>query len=278
MVPTTVIELRGRLIVRVITPTTFIDVYYIDRFSGQQTEITLYTENHSAADYNLYDVTLDTSVHGIRGFMCNLNTDFDYVFLEIDGRLYMPYASDDVAETLINWNDDTFEYAGDLEMAGFNTIVPKIAVEFDEEGTVMRVPSFGNIEIGADELIEITGAETAFEAHVDGIIPTEYGIVLGINGIYHIISDDGADCTILSDSLYSSAAWAAYKSGNLGMGTIYDTDFHEIRIEGGELIGGLSIEQAKNSIEEDFGITLADDYIPIAEGAADILGPFVINF
>lgn len=253
-------------------------IYWIDEFAGARTEIALYTEGQSAATYNLYDATLDETVHGIRGFKCNLDTDFDYVFLEIDGRLYMPYASDDVAETLVNWNDDTFENAGDLEMAGFNTIVPKIAVEYSGESTVMRVPSFGNIEIAADELIEITDARTAFEAHVDGIIPTEYGIVLGINGIYHIISDDGVDATIVGDGLYSSIAWAAYKSGNQGMCNIYDTDFHEIRIEGSELANDEAVEQAKNSIETDFGITLADDYIPIAEGAADIVGPFILNY
>ena len=276
--PSTVVESGGRLIVQVIAPDNNIDVYYIDRFAGQQTDITLYTENNSAASYNLYDVTLDTSVHGIRGFKCNLGTDFDYVFIEIDGRLYMPYASDDVAETLINWNDDTFEYAGDLEMAGFKPIVPKIEVEFSGEASALSVPSFGNIQIGADELIEITNASEAFEAHVDGIIPTDYGTVVGINGIYHIISDDGVDCAILSTGSYSAIAWAAYKSGGLGMGTIYDTDFHEIRIEGGELGSGASIENAKNSFESDFGITLADDYIPIAEGAADIIGPFILDY
>lgn len=251
-------------------------VYWIDEFAGARTEIALYTEGQSAATYNLYDATLDETVHGIRGFKCNLGTDFDYVFLEIDGRLYMPYASDDVAETLINWNDDTFENAGDLEMAGFIPIVPKVEVEYSGESTVLRVPSFGNIEIEADELTEITDATTAFEAHVDGIIPTENGIVLSINGVYHILSDDGENISVPNTGDYTTIGWAAYKSGNLGMSTIYDTDFRSIRIEGTELIAGALVEEAKNSIETDFGITLADDYISILEGAADITGPFVL--
>lgn len=270
-------ELRGRLIVQVIAPNTNIDVYYIDRFAGQQTDITLYTENNSAANYNLYDVTLDTSVHGIRGFKCNLGTDFDYVFLEIDGRLYMPYASDDVAETLINWSDDTFENAGDIEMAGYKTIVPKIEVEYSVESTVLKVPSFGNIEIGADELIELTQASEVIEANVDGIIPTEYGWMACINGKYYLLSNDGLHVVKFVDELVATAICGTDNSGST-LKTIYDTGFAKIMQEGLEFNNNNDLSGAREAITGDYGITLEEGYIPMVEGIADLTGPFLIQY
>lgn len=251
-------------------------IYWIDEYAGARTEISLYTEGQSAATYNLYDAVLDERVHGIRGFRCNLDTDFDYVFLEIDGQLYMPYASDDVAETLVNWNDDTFENAGDLEMAGFNTIVPKIAVEYSGESTVLRVPSFGNIEIAADELIEVTDAEKAIDAHVDGVIPTEFGWIACINGKYYALSNDGLHIVQFVDGLVNCAICGADNSGS-SLITMYDTGFAKIVQEGLVFTNNNNLAAAKVAIAEDFGITLEEGYIPMVDGAADLTGPFALQ-
>lgn len=250
-------------------------IYWIDEFGGARTEIALYTEGQSAATYNLYDATLDETVHAIRGFHCNLGTDFDYVFLEIDGRLYMPYASDDVAETLINWNDDTFENAGDLEMAGFKTIVPKIAVEYSGESTVLRVPSFGNIEIAADELTELIQASDVIAAHVDGIIPTEFGWIACINGKYYMLSNDSQHIVTFTGAFLQIPICGADNSGSTLM-SMYDTGFAKIVQEGGEYRTGYELADAKLQIEADFGISLENGYFSMVDGAADITGPFIL--
>lgn len=268
LVPTTVVEDNGRLVVQVIAPDNNIDVYYIDRFAGQQTNIALYTENNSAADYNLYDVTLDETVHGIRGFRCDLDDDFSYVIIEIDGKLYMPYNSGDNAQTLINWNDSTFEYSGNIEMNGFIAMLPKLPVEFINDDTTIKVPSFDEIQLDSDEITEMTTRREAFENKVDGLIFTEYGTVLCLNGKYKLLSEDGVHSAIIT--VPSNAAFVGTDNEENYM-DIYDSRMQTISEEGVQIVKTVELATAKQNIEGEYGITIEDEFFPIIDDVADSL-------
>lgn len=266
MVPSTVVEDNGRLIVQVIAPDNNIDVYYIDPFSGQQTEITLYTENHSAADYNLYNVTLDTTVHAIRGFRCDLDAEYSYVIIEIDGKLYMPYNSADNAQTLINWNDSTFDYSGNIEMNGFIPMLPKLPVEFSNDDTRIIVPSFNNIQLESDEVTEIYETEQIFENKVDGLIFTIYGVVISLNGKYKLLSSDGIHACKISNP--KQAAFAGLDNQQ-NVVNIYDSSMVTISEEGVQIEYTTELATAKDNIENEYGITIENGYFPFAESVAD---------
>lgn len=241
-------------------------IYWIDEFAGARTEIALYTEGQSAATYNLYDAVLDERVHGIRGFKCNLNTDFDYVILEIDGKIYMPYDINDEAETLINWNDSEFEYAGDCEMKGFVTMVPKLAVEITEQGGAITLPSFNNLQILSEDIIAIDSISDIISNHVDGILFTEYGCIICINGKYTQLSVDGTTAALVATP--ENAAWVGMTEDNQ-LTNIYDSRLHAISEEGRVIVEGQDLATAKENAEEDLGITIEDGYILIESDSAD---------
>ena len=276
LVPTTVVESGGRLVVQVIAPDNNIDVYYIDPFAGQQTTIALYTENNSARDYNLYDVTLDTTVHTVRGFRCENGTNFSYVFLEIDGKLYMPYLNGDQDQTAINWNDSEFEASGDMMFEGFSTLFPTVGVDIEENGGSLLIPSLGNISIASEDCIEITEAAEVFENKADGIISTQSGMLIIINGTMHVLTKDNTHGVVMNSG-FADAGFAACDNDQEYINNVYDSRFNQIAAEGTFSETTRSIAEVKETLESGYGIQITGEPITLATIGADISAPWLVD-
>lgn len=266
VVPTSVSDGGGYIEITEDATSDHNTVYKIDQFNGAVSEITLYTEGDSAKTYALLGASYNEGVHSIRGFRCSLETDYSYVVLEIDGRIYLPYSTSDQYEKLINWNNTLFESNGEIEMAGFIPMIPKVAVEINADFDELTIPSFDNLTIGSDELTEITNAQGIINNKIDGVIFTPDGIVICVNGVYKLLSTNGANVAVSVTP--SRAGWQAVDRSH-NVTTIYDSSLSGIEYEGDVVTDGGTLELAKQDIEDEYGITIADGYFTCNEAGAD---------
>ena len=249
-------------------------VYKIDQFNGAVSEITLYTEGDSAKTFALLGASFDDSLHTIRTFSAAYEMGGDtykYVFVEIDGKMYLPGIKSEADFRPINYVDGRFEVNQDTSYIKGGSVFPIIeAVLEDGEGTKMKVPSIDNIEAEASDCIEIVYKEEynndePWRYGQDGFFYLGDGWAIRVNGVWHaIVAENEGDLyslLVLSGAANLEDSEDIYKTANPSL--VMDAE-----------PSGTSLSSWKTEKESDFGITFANDIPLVRKNDGDNLQPF----
>lgn len=249
-------------------------IYKIDQFNGAVSEITLYTEGDSAKTYALLGASFDDSLHTIRTFSAAYDGGSDamkYVFVEIDGKMYLPGVKSGDDYMSIKEVDGRFEVNQDTSYIKGGSVFPIIEVVLEDgDGAKMKVPSIDNIEAKASDCIEIVYKEEynndePWRYGQDGFFYLGDGWAIRINGVWHAIAS-GTEGNLYSILVLSGAANLEdsediYKTANPSL--VMDAE-----------ASGTSLSSWKTEKESDFSITFANDIPLVRKSDGDNLQPF----
>lgn len=249
-------------------------IYKIDQFAGAKTEITLYTEGQSAATYALMAVSQNEGIHSIRTFSAAFEVAGDTVknvFVEIDGKMYLPGIKSGQDYIPINDVDGQFEEMAVSSYITGGSVFPFIPVTLEDdpnlgEGAIMVIPSIDNIRTYARDCIEIFYKESyqndePWKYGQDGFFYLGDGWAIRVNGIWHAIADDLYTVLMMSGAANLKDSEDIYKTANPSL--VMDVES-----------SGINLTSWKTEKEEDFGITFGND-IPVVEKVdGDNVQPF----
>lgn len=274
VVPTSVSDGGGYIEITEDATSDHNTVYKIDHFVGAVSEITLYTEGDSAKTYALLGASFDDSAHSIRTFSAAYQTGADtykYVFVEIDGKMYLPGVKSGEDFQPINDANGRFEVIEDTSYIKGNSVFPiiEVVIEDDQEigeGAKMKVPSIDNIEAEADNCIEIIYKEEynndePWRYNQDGFFYLGDGWAIRINGVWHAIANNVYTIVMLSSATNLENSEDIYKTANPSL--VMDVES-----------SGTNLTSWKTEKESEFGITFANDIPVVRQSDGDNLQPF----
>lgn len=249
-------------------------IYKIDQFNGAVSEITLYTEGDSAKTYALLGASQNEDVVAVRVFSASNVQLFDettFLYLEVNGKLYIPYVDVDGNMRRVGKMGSTIEAIEDSDINGFSTLFPKTKVEIVENPQTgaldyMRLNEFKNTLADGINTLEIqynVGGpdEAPWSFGQDGFFRTTSGSFIRINGTNHMLalngktvnaSDFGVFCQGSENGVYNVAA------------PIIEGEWEEVD----------DLEMMKQRLEEELGLSFGNDITAVNGAIGDTWSPF----
>ena len=253
--------------------------YTIDRYDGARSEIVLTGDGQATRIWGLMGASFNDSVHSIRTFAITRENGPDslkFVYVEVDGKMYIPYILDGSDHVPVADVDGHFELMADNTYIVGNTVFPYLQVELEDdpnlgEGAIMKVPSIDNVTTEARHCIEVFYKaeyqnDYPWRYGQDGIFYLDQGWAIRVSGIWHAIVMENK-CVNIDQSdhinLYDHAG-GIYTAQNPKL--IMDATVNE------------GIQEFKQDAEETYGITFGDD-IEVAEAVdGDDPQPFSLKW
>lgn len=248
--------------------------YTIDRYDGARSEIVLTGDGQATRIWGLMGASFDDSVHSVRTFSAAFESGgstFKHVFVEIDGKMYLPGIKSGQDYIPINDVDGNFE-----EMDGSNyitggSVFPIIPVTLEDdpnlgEGAIMVISSIDNIRTYARDCIEIFYKESyqndePWKHGQDGLFYLGEGWGIRVNGIWHAVELGGYSVILLNSNVNLDNGENVYVTSNPSLSMDAEAS-------------GTNIEDWKESIEEEFGITFGSNILVTEQSDGDNVQPF----
>lgn len=269
VVPTSVSDGGGYIEITEDATSDHNTIYKIDQFVGAVSEITLYTEGDSAKTYALLGASQNEDVVAIRLFETETIISGEstyFVYAEINGKMYIPYIKSEDAEFRIRTSGTEIVSTDVFELTNMETVFPKTKVTILENGGIVQFDEFNNTRVQSTERVYVVYEEDfstndPWKYGQDGFFATEYGIMLRVNGIWHMLAWNGSSCSVESPGIN------LYGGGS----NIYKETNPQLIAD---VVSSTPLAEAKQNLTESFGITFGEDIIVADNRDGEGIEPF----